>query len=131
MVAYWVLVVDDEPLIRWSLREQLEEHGYGVLEAATAGQARERLDRSFDVALVDQRLPDETGLAFARELRRRHPACPVILMTAYAPPEAASGVVDRVVEKPFDIGALVRLVRESLCPEGRAIAPLRLTESRP
>jgi DNA-binding NtrC family response regulator len=112
-----VLVVDDDDLVRWSLRQRLQEHGFGVLGAETARQALEQSGQA-DLLLLDYRLPDLDGLAVARAVKHAHPSRPVILMTAYGSPdlaqEAQSLAVDRVVDKPFDLEEVVRLVREAL-----------------
>lgn len=77
-----VLIVDDEKLIRWSVRKQLEEWGYDVLEAerGTAALALIRMDLP-DLLLLDVRLPDMDGLEVLRELKQNHPALPVIMIT--------------------------------------------------
>ena len=58
-----MLIVDDEPLIRWSLAETLTDSGHSVIEAGD-GEAAVRMltdaDRPFDVVLLDYRLPDST-----------------------------------------------------------------------
>jgi DNA-binding NtrC family response regulator len=76
-----VLIVDDEELVRWSLRERLLERGFRVLVAGTLAVAREHLSAGgIDVALLDLRLPDGEGLALLDE-----PGSPAaaILMTAH------------------------------------------------
>ena len=83
-----VLVVDDEPLIRWSLVNRLKEEGYRTLEAGTAGDAVALHRDGVDLVLLDFALPDANGLTVAqadqgnrsrhagdhadREHRRRH-----------------------------------------------------------
>ena len=69
-----ILVVDDERMVRWSLRQALERAGYQVDEASTAAEALEHAAREApDVVLLDYRLPDRTGvevLNAQRELYR-------------------------------------------------------------
>lgn len=113
-----VLVVDDEPLIRWAVREGLESAGYAVLEA---GSAREALDSlagaggPVAVALLDLRLPDSDDLGLLRRVRRDAPACRVIIMTAHGTPEllaeAMTAGAFSAISKPFDMGRIVGLVR--------------------
>src|SRR5438046_1730876 len=71
-----VLVVDDEPLIRWSVGETLAERGYRVVERGDAEGAREALREgsTFDVVLLDYRLPDSDDLSLLASIRSRHPA---------------------------------------------------------
>jgi CheY-like chemotaxis protein len=70
-----VLIVDDEPLIRWSLAETLMDSGHAVVEAGD-GEAAVRMltdaDRPFDVVVLDYRLPDSNDLNLWRRLRM-HP----------------------------------------------------------
>jgi DNA-binding NtrC family response regulator len=113
-----VLIVDDEPLIRWSVRTHLERAGYDVVDAASGSQALARFGKAVALALVDFRLPDTDGLELLGELKRRRPLCPVILMTANGTPELAREALDsgafRVVDKPFDLERLTAVIRAAL-----------------
>lgn len=114
--GWWILVVDDEDLVRWSLKERLEEHGYRVRGAETGRRALEEC-RGVDLVLLDYRLPDTDGIEVARAVKRVSPRCPVILMTAYGTPalgEEAAPWIYRMVDKPFDLDEMVRLVGEAL-----------------
>jgi len=83
MAGEKVLIVDDERLVRWSLRQKCEEWGYHVLEADTGetalGLARHE---SPDLVLLDVRLPDTNGLQVLEELKKAHDARAVIMITA-------------------------------------------------
>ena len=111
-----VLVVDDEPLIRWSLAETLAESGHSVTEAAVGASAIRALtgDGPFDVVLLDYRLPDSNDLNLLTTIRIRAPQSAVIVMTAFGTPEVMNGAVAlgafRVVPKPFEVHDLVTLV---------------------
>jgi len=115
-----VLVVDDEPLIRWSLTEALRDCGHRVSEAAdasTALAAAATPPRGFDVVLLDFRLPDSNDLALFRALRRLMPRAQIILMTAYGTSELFEEALDlgafTVVSKPFELGAVADLVLQA------------------
>jgi two-component system KDP operon response regulator KdpE len=115
-----VLVVDDEPLIRWSLVETLAGAGHDVVEAIDARDAIQVVTDSakpFDIALLDFRLPDSNDLTLLTRLRRLTPATRIILMTAYGTPEVLQGALElgayRVLNKPFEMGALSPLVTEA------------------
>ena len=85
-----ILIVDDEDLVRWSLRERLKREDYVVTEAATAAAAVEQFAAGgIDLALVDYRLPDGDGLAVLRRIKELAPEIPVILMTAFSTVENA------------------------------------------
>ncbi len=113
--AQRILVVDDEPLIRWSVAETLGAAGYEVLEAGDAAQAvRQFLDGAPDVVLLDLQLPDSRDLGLLSLMRSVAPAMPVVLMSAFVTPEVeqdASGLgAAHVLKKPFDLDGLVKLV---------------------
>lgn len=115
--ALRVLIVDDEPLIRWSLAETLTDGGYEVIEAADGRSAIQALsDARFaiDVIFLDFRLPDSNDLALLSTLRRLSPTSQVILMTAYGTPEVTRGAQElgafQVVNKPFEMNDLAALV---------------------
>ena len=116
-----VLVVDDEGLIRWSLRTGLAGAGFGVEEAADAATALRFLrDRPepFSAIILDYRLPDRRDLSLLREIRHASPGTPVIMMTAFAEDlmrtEAlAVGVLD-VVDKPFQVASMIARVRAAV-----------------
>ena len=77
-----VLIVDDEKLIRWSVRRQLEEWGYAALEAESGtgalGQIRSEAP---DLILLDVRLPDLSGIEVLREIKQNNLSIPVIMIT--------------------------------------------------
>ncbi len=107
-----ILVVDDERMIRWTLRSALEDAGAHVDEAASLGEARRRLDEEWpDLVILDLRLPDGDGLEFLAELRTTDLDIPVLVITAHGSVEGAVqamrlGANDYVV-KPFDLDDLL------------------------
>ena len=114
-----VLVVDDEPLIRWSVSETLFDRGYEVVQTGDAKGARSAIgaERAFDVVLLDYRLPDSDDLTLLASIRDRAPHAQVILMTAFGTPEVIRGALDlgafRVVAKPFEMQAIADLVAQA------------------
>lgn len=113
-----VLIVDDEPLIRWSLAETLVDAGHSVAEAGDGETAVHLVaaddGQPFDVVLLDYRLPDSEGLSLLARIRRMTPGTAVIMMTAYGTAELAMGAQKlgayRVVPKPFEVHDMVELV---------------------
>lgn len=121
-----VLIVDDEPLIRWSLGETLGESGHGITEAADAKSAiRTLIDGGdpFDVVLLDYRLPDSNDLGLLSTIRRVAPASAVIMMTAYGTPEMTNEALAlgayRVVPKPFEVHDMADLVTQAYASHDR------------
>src|SRR5689334_23552592 len=91
-----VLVVDDEPLIRWSIAETLASAGHRVSEAENAADALRALTNSPrpDLVLLDFRLPDSNDLGLLTTIRRIAPETTVIMMTAFGRPEIISGALE-------------------------------------
>ena len=115
-----VLVVDDEALIRWSLKEMLGERGYAVTAAGDARMAVvaiENAEEPFDVVLLDYRLPDSADLRLLEKVRRLAPSSQVIMITAHNSPELAQGAAAlgayQVISKPFEVESLAALVNQA------------------
>jgi DNA-binding NtrC family response regulator len=114
-----ILVVDDEAVVRESLAEWFRQEGYEVDVADSARAALDKLARSsWDVFLVDIRMPGADGLELQRKLKEVQPDGTVIIMTAYASVETAveamkQGAYDYII-KPFDPDDLEHLVRNAV-----------------
>ena len=113
-----ILVVDDEMLVRWSLKERLTRQGCNVLEAGTARAAIRLATGAVDVVLLDYRLPDATGLAVLHTVKKLHPNIQVILMTAYSSLENAADAIARgafdYMPKPFDLDDMAGMVENAV-----------------
>jgi len=119
MKKHPVLIVDDEPIVRESIRDWLKDAGYEVATAETGEEALEMIEReNFSVVVLDVRLPGKTGLAVLRELKAAKPQIKSIIITAYPSVELAVeamklGAVDYLV-KPVAPDDLERLIRQTL-----------------
>jgi len=103
-----ILIVDDEQTIRWSLGESLKSEGYTVedQENGEKGLKSFREDPA-DLAILDLKLPDTSGMKILKEIKNIDPSVPVIMMTAYGEIETAveaikCGAYDFLL-KPFQI----------------------------
>ena len=119
MARHKILVVDDEDLIRWSIRQKLSKWGYSSVEADSCASARAVFDReSADLILLDVRLPDGSGLDFLRHVREQAPETVVVMMTAYgvladAIEALRLGAYD-FVAKPLEFEELERTIQNAL-----------------
>jgi two-component system cell cycle sensor histidine kinase/response regulator CckA len=118
-----VLIADDEPSVRATVRRLLERRGATVVVAADGSEAEARLrDERFDVAVLDVTMPGRSGydvLAFARA---NHPALPVILMSGYTAQvrgEGSEDEPDAFIEKPFAAKVLDQAIDEVLAARQR------------
>jgi len=101
-----VLVVDDEKNIRVTLRESLKSLGFEVETAINGEEALElAARRTYELILLDLKMPGMHGMEVFRQLRERSPSTAVVLVTAHGSVEAAVeamklGAVD-FLQKPF------------------------------
>ncbi len=113
-----ILVVDDERLIRWSLRQKLEGSGHEVLEAEDGRAARAAMATGPDLVLLDVRLPDVDGLDLLVWILEEHPGTAVVMMTAHGSVAMAVDAMKRgafhYVAKPFDEEEILLLVERAV-----------------
>jgi DNA-binding response OmpR family regulator len=121
-----ILIVDDDPSIRSTLKEVLSRESYQVV-AAESGEEALRLmyDGSFDLALLDLKMGGMDGLSLMKEIRRRAPATGVIMLTGYATLESAIGALREGAHdyllKPCEPDVLKTSVREGVKKQWREI----------
>ena len=119
MVSKPILVVDDEPIVRESIRDWLKDAGYQVATAESGEEALEMIDKQeFSVMILDVRLPGKTGINVLNEVKSLNPHIKSIVITAYPSVELAVeamklGAVDYLI-KPVAPDDLERLIRETL-----------------
>ncbi len=113
-----ILIVNDEPNIRKTLRLALESFGGSVEEAVNASQALRLFERSsFDLAFVDLRLGQDSGLDLLESFAAASPRVAVVIVTAYATIDSAVDAMRRgafdYLPKPFTPGQ-IRAVLERI-----------------
>src|ERR671926_346876 len=113
-----VWIVDDDRSIRWVIEKALSREGIGFNSFSSAQDALEALSADAPEVLVsDIRMPGLSGLELLNAVKSRHPAVPVIVMTAYSDLDSAvaayQGGAFEYLPKPFDIDQAVDLVRRA------------------
>ena len=137
MPAPTILVVDDEALIRWSLKDRLTEQGYRVIEADTAAAAIAKSEEGPDLVLLDYKLPDGDGLQVLKKLKERDPDVLVILLTAFSSIENAVEAMKygayHYANKPFNLDEIALLVDQALETTRlrREVKRLRANQAQP
>jgi DNA-binding NtrC family response regulator len=114
-----ILVVDDEPMIRYTLAEALRGWGYEPIEVGTMAQALLAFDAEQPaVVLQDINLPDGSGLDALQEIKRRQPQAIVIMITAEVHVEntiaALRGGAYDFIGKPIDLNELQVTIRNAI-----------------
>ena len=119
MPAEKILIVDDERLVRWSLRQKCEEWGFQVTEADCGETALRLAQRENpDLVLLDVRLPDLSGIEVLDALKKSNDARAVIMITADPQLDDVKaaiklGAVD-FVGKPIDFELLHEVIQNTL-----------------
>ncbi len=103
-----ILVIDDEYLIRWSLQQNLVEHGYEVFMTASAEEGLAVMEREDpNLVLLDIQLPGMSGMELLRGIKETRPECAVVMITATSDLSVAvramkDGAFD-YLPKPFNL----------------------------
>jgi two-component system, NtrC family, response regulator HydG len=121
-----ILVVDDEPSMRESLRAWFIELGYQV-ETSPDGEEALRLigEKNYEMLILDLKLPGKNGIEVFKEAKKLRPGIQGIIITAYPSVDTAveamrEGVVE-YLPKPFTLSELEKLVAENIGPSHVAI----------
>jgi len=139
-----VLVVDDDRDFNQSLRESLTENGFGAFGITDPGQTLSELkNKSYQLVLLDLRMPEKDGATVLREIRKFDSDIGVIIITAYPSIDSAVETLKLqaydYVKKPFKMAELVDILnryvhergikadpqRQLMCEIGRKMRELR------
>ena len=77
-----ILVLEDEDAIRSFIRVNLKKQMFEIVEASSGEEALEKLDDTFDIALLDVMLPGIDGFEVCRQAREKFPRLGIIMLTA-------------------------------------------------
>lgn len=118
-MAQKILIIDDEKLIRWTLEQHLTKEGYEVITADTAENGMDAVSNEEpDLVLLDNRLPNMTGIEMLERLKPRERGVMVIMITAYGMVETAVkamklGAYD-YISKPFNLEEITFVIKKAL-----------------
>src|ERR1019366_3400971 len=114
-----ILLVDDDPVVRFAVRDFLESQGLQVTEAESVQKAEEKLRGATpDAAIVDFSLPDGDGLELLQHFKSLDPDLPVIVLTGQGSIEIAVRAIklgaEQFLTKPVELKALHALLQRAL-----------------
>jgi bidirectional [NiFe] hydrogenase diaphorase subunit len=131
-----ILLVEDETVLRESVRDWLLDVGYDVHTAEDGEQAMKTVaEQEFGLVILDLRLPGKDGLEVLKEAKEKQPTIKGIIITAYPSVETAVEAVKRgaidYLPKPFDLNYLEEVIERSLGPVQIEIKPATAEEKAP
>ncbi len=114
-----ILIVDDDKLIRWSLKEMLSQEGYEVDAVATTTEALTHAEgTNYNLICADIDIEDENGIEMLKEFKTVQPDAKIIILSAHSrnqvEPQVENLSILSIIEKPFQSEQLKGLVRDVL-----------------
>lgn len=114
-----ILVVDDDKLIRWSLKEIFSQEGYVVDAVATAKDAlKQAKNITYELIFSDLEISDESGIEMLRKARTFQPDAKIIILSALTKPQIEPKLgnlsIFSIIEKPFRSEQIKTIVIEAL-----------------
>jgi DNA-binding NtrC family response regulator len=114
-----ILIIDDDPMVRSSIAAYLKEFGFNIHMVSTLAGARESIStRSYEAVIIDQLLPDGSGIDLIRELRAISADMAIVVITGAADvPLAVKAMqegADNFLPKPVNFDGLLVFLRKSL-----------------
>ncbi len=128
-----ILIVEDEAIMRESLRDWLTDAGFQVETAEEGEEALKSIaEQDFGIVILDLKLPGKDGVEVLKEARAKRPQLKGVIITAYpSVPTAVEAIKEGAVDylpKPFDLNHLEKLIRDTLGPVQVEIKPKAVTE---
>jgi len=118
-VSMKILIVDDDKLIRWSLKEMLSQEGYDVDTVATVAEALTHAeDTNYHLICADIDIEDENGIEMLKELKTVQSEAKIIILSAHSrnqiEPQVEELSILSIIEKPFQSEQIKGIVRNVL-----------------
>lgn len=119
MASKRILIVDDEELICWSLKQEFEKEGFEVFSSFTGNDGLDIYRETFpDITFLDINLPDKNGIEVLKEIKKINSEAIVIIITAYGEVknavEAIKGGAYDYIEKPFELSRVKLTISRAL-----------------
>jgi DNA-binding response OmpR family regulator len=121
-----ILIVDDDPSIRYMLSRVLIGEGYAALAAANGRDGLKiAVDNEVDLVLLDLKMPGMNGQETLRELTSLRSGLPVIIMTAYPHQRCEGGLAgaSALLQKPLDFPTLLEAIKKLLAQSAACTGP--------
>lgn len=126
-----ILVVDDEKDICWALEKGLRDKGVRISLVHRGEDAIQAVrGRSFDVAVIDVKLPGKNGIEISRDIRRLVPQLPIVMISGYHYEEdqpirdgIRSGEFQGFISKPFELDEVSALLRRVIMKGRQSPSP--------
>jgi two-component system response regulator AtoC len=114
-----ILLVDDEELVRMTLKEFLTILGLEVVEASSGSEGIEKAQQvEFQILITDYKMPDMTGIEMIREILKFKRDFKIVILSGYVGEitnEMLEGIeVSAILQKPADLGVLERIITQIL-----------------
>lgn len=114
-----LLIVDDDKLIRWSLKEIFVQEGHAVdVEASTAGALGLAKTEAYDLIVADVEINEQDGIEMLKKIKALQPATRMIILSAHTKKEIelqlGSFSINAIVEKPFRSDQIRLIARKAL-----------------
>ncbi len=126
-MAFSILLVEDDLMLRGGLKELFEREGYEVTTAASVREAKQKIDSSIDMVVLDVTLPDGDGVSLCREWRSEEMPKPILFLTAkdeeFDIVRGLDAGGNDYVTKPFRMQELLSRIRAQL----RTVTPSQFT----
>ena len=119
IIPQHILVVDDEPLVRDTLKMALTFQGHLVELASNGPEALQKLaEQNFDIVFTDYNMPEMLGDELARRIKKKYPHQVIAMVTAYAdflsPGGKRANPVDFIITKPFALETIENAIERAL-----------------
>jgi DNA-binding response OmpR family regulator len=129
-----ILVVDDEKDICWALEKGLKDEGVRITQVHRGEDAIQAVrGRSFDVAVIDVKLPGKNGIEVSRAVRQLVPQLPIVMISGYHYEEdqlirdgIRNGEFQGFISKPFELDEVSALLRRIIREGGQGLSPARI-----